>query len=272
MGCLASGAKAHAVGRAFFSGYQAAIRELFRLPSVKGRLYSYCITESEGNHPRNIQTTCRKQGDRLVLNGTKTFVTAPDIATDFLVVASMGWKGHINELAVLQCSLLDVKTSDNFRLDVFPSMAFVPEVRHGSAAFKQADMPASVLRAGSGYESYVKPFRWYEDVHVFAALFGLATAVAVRVDNQSVSQRLLSLSFLLCSLRPENHADRYSHTLCAGIMEHFKLMEADIVKIMYELSDEQGIAWERDKRIFDVAGAARKRRAELAWQSFRSPV
>ncbi|MCP5207092.1 MAG: hypothetical protein H7A01_07835 [Hahellaceae bacterium] len=268
MGCLASGAGSGAVGRAFFAGYQLAIRELFHMPYEKSRFYSYCITESEGNHPRNIQTTCHIQGDQLLLNGTKTFVTAPDIATDLLIVVSRGWRGSINELGVLHCCLTNEVVNEKVRIDVFPSMAFVPEVRHGSITLKQALLPIEILQQGAGYETFVKPFRWYEDIHVFAALFGMATSVAITSGDQSVAQRLLGLSHSLCGLRPEDHANSYAHLVCAGVMEQFRSMEGDITRVMYELSEAQGQAWERDRRIVDVAGAARKRRAELAWQKF----
>lgn len=270
MGCLASGSGSKSVGRAFFSGYQLAIRELFQFPAAKGRFYSYCITESDGNHPRNIQTTCRVQGDQLLLNGTKTFVTAPDIATDLLIVASNGWKDNINELVVLQCNLADNAPKDKIRLDVFPAMAFVPEVRHGSVTLKQALLPVSVLHEGAGYENYVKPFRWYEDIHVFAALFGLVTTAAVKVGNHSVFRRLLNLSSSFCCLRPDDHGSSYAHLLCAGIMDHFRSMEGDITKVMYELGSVEGQAWERDRRITDVAEGVRKRRADIAWEKLRA--
>ncbi len=266
LGCLASGSGTNGVGRAFYSSYQLAIRELFRLPAEKGRFYSYCITESEGNHPRHIQTTCRLQGDQLLVNGTKTFVTAPDIATDLLIVASRGWLEGRNELAVLHCSLANETVKDKVRLDVFPSMAFVPEVRHGSISLKEALLPIDILQQGANYETFVKPFRWYEDIHVFAGLFGLVAAAAIMCGDKSVSLRLLGLSSSLCGLRPEDYADSYSHLLCAGVMEHFRSMADDVSRVMYELSEAHGQAWERDRRIVDVAEFARKRRAELAWK------
>ena len=58
------------------------------LPIVKGEmLASFCLSEpGSGSDALSIKTTYRKEGDRFMLNGSKTFITNAPIADYFLLV------------------------------------------------------------------------------------------------------------------------------------------------------------------------------------------
>lgn len=270
-GCLASESGEHAVGRAFYAGYQLAISELFGVSVSADRRFSYCITESEGNHPRNIQATLESVADGVLLSGRKSFVTAPDIATDLFVVASEGWREGLNQLKVLHYQLPEAsavnKVDAGVALGIFPAMAFVPEIMHGSIAFHKA----FVCQKGvlGGYEDYVRPFRWYEDLHVFSALFGFIATTATRCGDQSVALRMLTLASVIVDLSPSQSTDKASHLLFSGVQAFFRSMEGDIARMMHHISEVRGSAWDRDKRIFDVAEAVRNKRTSLAWQELQ---
>lgn len=265
MGMLAQKEGELAMGRVFYSGYQAAIKGLFDLPD-DDRLYSYCVTESEGNGPKQIQTLLRGHGGFRSMTGRKTFVTSPDIATDFMVVCSEGWLDERNRIKVVHCRKPESGFGEGVKLDVFPALPFIPEIKHGSLLLSEVAVPEESVFEGEGYESYVRPFRWCEDLCVFAASFGYLCAVALTVGNRKVMHRLVLLSATLLSLDPKVD-DEASHMVFAGLQEVFLEMRPGLSDMMVQAGTEINDMWLRDLKLFDVANAARKKRAEMAWQS-----
>lgn len=75
------------------------------VPSVinDGLLGGFCLTEPEaGSDAKNVQTSCKKEGDYYILNGKKHFITVGDVADYLLVVtkadsssAEKGFNGFI---------------------------------------------------------------------------------------------------------------------------------------------------------------------------------
>src|SRR5262245_64072366 len=72
---IAGGFAADRVGWAFASGYQAALRAL--LPDLpRATLAAFCVTEADGNRPRDIRTTIAPQPDgALRIDGAKRWTT-----------------------------------------------------------------------------------------------------------------------------------------------------------------------------------------------------
>ena len=72
---IAGGFAADRVGWAFASGYQAALRAL--VPGLShDTLAAFCVTEAEGNRPRDIRTTIVPQPDgTLRIDGSKRWTT-----------------------------------------------------------------------------------------------------------------------------------------------------------------------------------------------------
>src|SRR5262245_48930328 len=72
---VAGGFAADRVGWAFASGYQAALRAL--LPDLlRDTLAAFCVTEVDGNRPRDIRTTIAPQPDgALRIDGAKRWTT-----------------------------------------------------------------------------------------------------------------------------------------------------------------------------------------------------
>src|SRR5262245_36879762 len=71
---IAGGFRADRTGWAFASGYQAALRALFPgLP--EDRICALCVTESDGNSPRAIHSTVRREANGWRLDGAKRWTT-----------------------------------------------------------------------------------------------------------------------------------------------------------------------------------------------------
>src|SRR3972149_5051478 len=74
------------VGWAFASGSQAALRALF--PEAPGdRICALCVTEADGNSPKAIRSSLRKEGAAWVLNGGKRWATPGPAGSLFFVAA-----------------------------------------------------------------------------------------------------------------------------------------------------------------------------------------
>ena len=86
---IAGGFAADRVGWAFASGYQAALRAL--LPELPhDTLAALCVTEAEGNRPRDIRTTIAPQPDgTLRIDGAKRWTTLGPASTLLLVVGAL---------------------------------------------------------------------------------------------------------------------------------------------------------------------------------------
>ncbi|RJR30701.1 MAG: acyl-CoA dehydrogenase [Desulfobacteraceae bacterium] len=88
-------------------------------PVVRGEaLAAFCLTEPEaGSDALSIKTTCRREGDRYILNGSKTFITNAPIARYFLVVtrqpSTSGSKG--GTLFILERGVEGLSTGKPFK-------------------------------------------------------------------------------------------------------------------------------------------------------------
>ena len=71
---LVAGAEAPCVAFAFAAGYQAALERMLG-PAPGNPFRALCVTEREGNRPRNIHATLRAADDGWRLSGEKTYVT-----------------------------------------------------------------------------------------------------------------------------------------------------------------------------------------------------
>jgi alkylation response protein AidB-like acyl-CoA dehydrogenase len=86
---LARALVADRLGYAFAAGYHAALRRLVTsLPA--DHLVALCATEALGNRPRNIETRFTQTESGWVIDGKKRFATLATLASELLVVASVG--------------------------------------------------------------------------------------------------------------------------------------------------------------------------------------
>ncbi len=66
-------------------------RQRYLVPQARGeKLAGFCLTEpGVGTDAGALQTTARREGDRYVLNGQKTWISLADLADHFLVFATV---------------------------------------------------------------------------------------------------------------------------------------------------------------------------------------
>src|SRR5262245_48690889 len=86
---VSGGFAADRVGWAFASGYQAALRAL--VPDLpRATLAAFCVTEADGNRPRDIRTTIAPQPDgALRIDGAKRWTTLGPSSTLLLIVGAL---------------------------------------------------------------------------------------------------------------------------------------------------------------------------------------
>src|SRR5512140_957243 len=86
---IAGGFAADRVGWAFASGYQAALRAL--VPGLPhDTLAAFCVTEAQGNRPRDIRTTITPQADGMLrIDGAKRWTTLGPSGTVLLIVGGL---------------------------------------------------------------------------------------------------------------------------------------------------------------------------------------
>jgi hypothetical protein len=255
---------------AFSAGYQSAIQSLFK-PETRA-LASLCITEKDGNHPRNIKSTLIKHKDSWQLNGSKSFITGAKHAEQlYIAVTEPSTPEECkNEEAINArptIKMLAIAANlPGIEIKTMPPLPFVPEVSHGIATFEHVDIKAEQILAGDGYTQYVKPFRTHEDIHILAAVIGFRIGEAINSNwsQSSIEAHLMLLSCLL-SLSTNNLTDPTTHILFSGCRTQFS-------NLIQQTDDEfkknnlEGFSdWKRDKALLEIASKAHKVRTQRAW-------
>ena len=253
------GFAADRLGYAFASGYTEALGAL--VPSLVGVKAALCATERGSAHPRSIETTLEVVEDRFRLQGEKSFVTLGEHAEELLVVASAGKDDHDrNRLKVVRIP----RDRDGVRLEKLPPTPFVPEIPHAKLILEGARVNADEVLEGDGYETYLKPFRTVEDIHVHAALVGWLMKVGRRAGwNRETLEDLAQLACALFPLALVDPLDAAVHVTLGGILRRTRnVVEALDWSIVDEVSAKR---FERDKALLGVATKARDARLETAW-------
>lgn len=258
-GAFAGGFVADRLGYAFASGYTEALSAL--VPSLRGVKAALCATEKGSAHPRSIETTLEVVEDRYRLEGIKSFVTLGDAADELLVVASAGLDDHDrNRLKVVRIP----RDRDGVRLEALPPTPFVPEIPHAKLILEGARVNQDEVLDGDGYETYLKPFRTVEDIHVHAALVGWLMKVGrcygwPRETLEDLSE-LASALFPLALVDP---LDAAVHVTLGGILRRTRsIVESLDWSIIYP---ETASRFARDAPLLSVASKARDARLETAW-------
>lgn len=247
---------------AFAAGYQSALKALFA-----ERLHgwaSFCVTEASGNSPKAIATSMDEQDNHWTLNGSKTFVTGCKEAQLLFVAACEG----VAEDGLKNIRMVCVdKSTPGICVEIMPELPFVPEISHGVVHFKNVAFKALDILPGDGYLNYVKPFRTIEDLHVLAAVLGyiISRALATRWQRELLEQ-LLACLFAHRSLATMPALSAELHIALAGVRSQFENLLPEIEAQWQSKDAERFDAWERDKKLLSIAGSAREKRREAAWQ------
>lgn len=238
-------------GRAFLAGYQGALRALW--PAAPRTLGALCVTENRSTRPADMQT--RLSG--LHLSGRKDFVTAAD-AADWLLVAA-----RVDEEGVPRLAVGVVRTgAPGSRIEPLPALPLMPDIGH---ACLHLENTLCELLPGDGWDSYIKPFRSIEDLHVLAAL----GAWLYGVGQDSGWPRALSLSLLgllggCAEVARHNASDPVTHLLLAGLFAQFQALRPELDAAVASGPQEWAALWSRDCNLLEVARTAREKRLEKA--------
>ncbi len=243
---VAAGLAADRVGYAFLSGYHAACDALMG----RSTRPAMCVTEKGPPHPRHIE--CRWSDG--VLNGTKTYVTGGPLAQTLhvLAVADGGEKTKRLVVATIAADARGVE------IDSLPKTPFVPEVPHGRVRFVDA-VPTAVVE--DGWSGRVKPFRTVEDIHVTLAVGAyLAQALHRQGGANEDVDALCALIHSLSDLSRRPPSEPGTHRALAGV-----LALATPLWARATLTGDEGVRWQRDRRLLAVAQGARQARRDAAW-------
>ena len=264
---IVGGFVADRVGWAFASGYQAALHALF--PDVPAdRICALCVTEADGNSPKAIKSSLRKNGDSWLLNGAKRWTTlGPDGALFF--VAARDEAASV-ERASIRIARIDSKAA-GLKIEAMPPTKFVPEVPHARLQFENLNVEESELLPGDGYADYVKPFRTVEDIHVQAAVLSYLMREGQRLAWPG--HWLERLSALLAALgkiadMPSSHAE--THIALAGALAIGAGLIGETDEFWKKTAtDQAALRWARDRELLKIAGSAREQRTRRAWETLR---
>ena len=263
---IAGGFAADRVGWAFASGYQAALRALMpELPH--DTLAAFCVTEADGNRPRHIRTTIVPQPDgTLRIDGAKRWTTLGPASTVMLIVGALPAAAGATQ-PVLRVARVPVPTP-GLALQAMPPTRFVPEVPHAQVLMHDVRVSADALLPHDGYDTYVKPFRTIEDLHVtLGVLAYLLREGRARRWPAAFNEQLVAVLSLLSQLAGEDSRAASTHIALAGALRIAHRLYADAAPLWAAAGDDAAAQrWQRDAPLFEVAGAAREQRAERAWE------
>jgi len=265
---IGGGFAADRVAWAFASGYQAALRAL--LPEIPGdALAAFCVTEEAGNRPRDIQTTITQLGDGSVsISGAKRWTTLGPDSTLLLVVGRESGIGNaVGERPRLRVARVP-SDAPRVTLVAMPATRFVPEVPHARVTLAEVRLPAAALLPGDGYDAFVKPFRTIEDTHVTAAVLAyLLREARSRSWPTGLCDRLVATLSVLVAVAAGRADSAADQVLLEGALAWAHRVYEEAGALWLQAGDDPAAArWQRDAALFEVAGAARVRRAARAWQ------
>jgi acyl-CoA dehydrogenase len=261
---LACGFAADRIGWAFASGYQAALHALFP-DAPDGCICALCVTEADGNSPKAIRSTLRRDGARWLLNGAKRWTTlGPDGALFYVAARDEAACGDRPAIRIAKipsgCAGLTVQAMQQ--------AAFVPEVPHARLHFENLVIHEADILEGDGYDRYVKPFRTAEDIHVNAAILAYVVREARRMAwPEHWLERTFPLLMVFQDLAKADPSAPQTHVVLAGALAIGAglLAEADALWLKSPTDPAAG-RWKRDRALFEVAAQARAMRTERAWQ------
>jgi len=259
------------VAYAFVSGYESAIRRLF--PDTPRRsIASFCVTEKGGTHPKNISCRLDKKesdgsgGNEWTINGAKRFITCARESELYYVLVSCGTDDSGKNILKFVRINRDLP---GISMTLMSGLPFVPEVSHGEIAFTDVAIDQSQILPYDGYAAYAKPFRTVEDIYVlsalFAYLFGMSSAYCW---PKGTMQKILKILFCLKKLAAHDPLDKVAHIVLGSLLDDVQEFLDEISPLWGTVPEESRNLWERDRPLFSVAEAARRRRLDIAWASY----
>ena len=261
---IAGGVAADRIGWAFASGYQAALHALFA-EAPDERICALCVTEAEGNSPKAIKSSLRKDGNSWLLNGAKRWTTlGPEGSTFFVAARDEIASGERPSIRIVNVS----SGVSGLKIQIMPATNFIPEVPHAQLQFENLKIAPTAILPGDGYAMYVKPFRTVEDIHINAAILAYLVREARRLDWPAQwIERTFSLLIVLQELSKEDPSAPQTHIALAGALAIGAGLIAEADGLWDKTpADPAAARWQRDRALFGIAARARAARTERAWQ------
>ncbi len=256
------GLSADRLGFAFAAGYREALRRL--VPALGHDRAALCVTERGGGHPRAIETTLTADGDGYLVSGHKRWATMARHVDVLLVVASLGENASKKMLRLVR---VDAHAA-GVTLRAMPPTPFCPEIEHAEVDLDRVRVAAADLFPGDGYETYQKPFRTIEDLHVVAAALGHVIGCGRRfgLDRVLVDRAAATLVALdaIAALDP---LDPVAHLALAGALANAApIFEAIVAALRARGGEVTEVAQrlERDLPLLSIAGNVRAMRTARA--------
>ncbi|MBL8382685.1 MAG: acyl-CoA dehydrogenase family protein [Burkholderiales bacterium] len=267
---IAGGFAADRVAWAFGAGYQGALRALD--PSLPdAAIACLCVTEANGNAPRNIASTLVPREDGFALSGRKKWSTLGPEGTLLLVAARLP-DADAQGRPRIRVARVNA-AARGVRIESMPPTRFVPELPHAEVHLDDVAVAASDVLEGDGYLRVVKPFRSIEDIHVNAAVLAylLREARRLRWPAAWLAEAVQTLvSFhALAGLDPARAA---THVALEGVLAAARrLAQAADAHFAARADSAAAARWQRDRSLFGVASAARARRFASACAALGLP-
>jgi alkylation response protein AidB-like acyl-CoA dehydrogenase len=123
-----------------------------------------------GAHPKNLQSSARREGDCYVLDGEKAYLSNGPIADLFIVLAVTSEEDKRKRFG----AFLIPRTAAGLHLGAPMELGFLKPSQHCGLRLENCRVPAtSSLGAGdTAYEAIAVPFREHEDVYLQALVCG----------------------------------------------------------------------------------------------------
>ncbi len=258
--------RATSIGQVFAVAYRSALQVL--VPSLNNTQWAaLCVTEPQGNHPKQLKTRVDSQG---LLTGHKSFVTMAQQASQLIVIAKATDDEQIplsqNGRPVLKAVLLQ-QPAKGVLIKEMPEMNLVPDIRHGQI---ELDHAQGIILPGDGHDNYSKYFRYLEDIHVLMAFVSLILSTSIRHQlKPEINEKCL---LLIASVLSQELKDApWQHLFLAGAFDEFEKIVDSFEESFNRLPQEFVACWQRDKKLFTIAAKARLARTEKAriWLSER---
>ncbi len=261
---MAGGHAADRLGWAFASGYQAALRALVPTLPEDG-MAAFCVTEAEGNTPRAIRSSLKRDAAGFVLDGSKRWTTLGPSGGLFLVAARD--EAACGERVALRIAQVD-SSAPGVRVESMPPTRFVPEVPHAQLHFEGVRVAPEDLLPGDGYDLYVKRFRTVEDLHVNAAMLAYLVREAGRLAwPRDWIERTIAVLVAERGLALDDPAHPAVHIALAGALALGTTLVGEAEANWAKNADDPAFArWQRDRELLGVAGKARAVRIQRAWE------
>ena len=257
------------LGYAFASGYREAL--CLAIPDVGDDRLCLCATEKGGAHPRAIASALTPAGDgSWRLSGRKEYASLGAHADGYIAIVCAGQKADgRKELAAVRIP----KGRAGVTLEPMPPTPFIPEIPHARISFDDVHVAADERLPGDGYDRYLKPFRTVEDIHVQAALLGWLLQVGRRSGwPQPLLEEVVACIAALVGLIPTSGdpmtelMQPCTHIALAGLLA--QIQRVVTASESHWATSEQATRerWQRDRPLLMIAGKARARRRQVAWQ------